>query len=159
MKTSFYIVLALTIIAGAWSCTPRHGCTETTADNYDVNAEDDDGTCIPSRDKLIGEFDYTSFWTDVVTGMDTFAFGTIQITEANTADNAYNTNFDGALFLQGSVTQDNLLFENHIFGTASYTGIGTWLRNDSVDLVLNVTYNDVFLPIPQPFTFYLTKTP
>ena len=159
MKIASYIVCAVCLITGIWSCTPHHGCIEPTADNYDLNAEDDDGTCIPTRDKLIGDYTYTSFWTNVVTGMDTFAFGTIQITEANTANNAYNTNIDGAIFLQGSVTQNNLLYENHIIGTSTYTGIGEWVAPDSVDLVLNITYNDVFLPTPQPFTFYCTKTP
>ncbi len=146
-------------MASQWSCTPNRGCIELTADNYDLNAEEDDGTCIPSRDKLIGDYTYTQIWTDVVNGMDTFAFGTIQITEANTADNEYNTNFDGALFLQGAVSQNDLIFENHIMGTSTYVGTGLWVAPDSVDLVLNITYNDIALPIPQPFVFYCKKTP
>ena len=158
MRTVSLIAFAVTCLFGAWSCTPNRGCTETTADNYDINAEEDDGTCIPSRDKLIGNYTYTNFWTDVVTGMDTFAFGTIQITEANTANNAYNTNFDGQLFLQGSVTAKNLIFEYHVMGTSTYNGTGIWVAPDTVDLVLNITFNDPILPTAQPFTFYCAKT-
>ena len=150
--------MALTII-GLWSCTPNRGCMELTADNYDLNAEQDDGTCIPSRDKLIGDFTYTNLFTNVVTGQDSVVFGTIQITEANTADNEYNINFDGILIMQGSVSQNNLTLENHIIGTSSYTGTGIWVRPDTVDLVLNISLNDIILPTPQPSAFYCTKTP
>ncbi|MCB9186310.1 MAG: hypothetical protein H6601_06135 [Flavobacteriales bacterium] len=149
----FWVSVGLTI----YSCTPIRGCTEETADNFSINAEEDDGTCIPSRDKLIGNFTYTALWTDVVTANDTIVLGTIQVTEANTAHNAFNMNFDGSLFLQGSVAQNNIVFEYHTFGTSTYTGTGTWLANDSVDAVLAITYTNSLLPVPQPIAYYCTK--
>ena len=158
MRTSvlqLFIALGITCIC---ACTPNRGCTELTADNYDLNAEEDDGTCIPSRDKLIGDYTYTNLFTDVVSGLDMIQFGVIQVTEANTADNEFNVNFDGSLFLQGGVSQENLTFENHVLGTATYTGSGTWVKPDTVDLVLNITFNDITLPTPQPFVFYCSKT-
>ena len=159
MKKTFAVVGLLVGFAVMHSCTPNRGCTEATADNYDTAAEEDDGTCIPARDKMIGSYSYSGFWTDVVTGQDTIALGTIQVTEANTGNNAFNMNFDGSLFLQGAVTQNNIVFEMHSFPTYSYSGSGIWLENDTVDAVLNITYTNVILPAPQPLTYYCTKLP
>lgn len=159
MRTVLLIAAASVAVLALDSCTKIRGCTEKTADNYLVTAEEDDGTCIPSRDKIIGNYNYTRKWTDVVDGNDYFSFGTIQITEANTAINAYNTNFDGDLFLQGSISADQLIFEMHSNLTYSYTGTGTWRRSDTVNLVLDIVYDDAILPIPQPITFYCSKLP
>lgn len=159
MRTVLLLVAVLTTCFVLDSCTKIRGCTEKTADNYSVAAEEDDGTCIPSRDKLIGNYSYTRIWTDVIDGNDYFSFGTIQITEANTAINAFNTNFDGSVFLQGSVSADQLMFEMHSDLTYSYTGTGNWMQADTVDLVLDIIYDDAFLPIPQPLVFYCTKLP
>ena len=131
---------------------------EPTADNFDAAAEEDDGTCIPSRDKVIGSYTYTRLWTDVVSGDPMMSFGNVQLTEANTAINAFNSNFNGNFFLQGSTTADDLVFENLSTQTSTYSGNGMWLRGDTVDLVLNITYSDQTLPIPQPYTYYCTKT-
>ena len=157
---SKYLLATLCVLASAtfYSCTPNRGCTEQTADNYDLNAEEDDGTCVPARDKLIGNYTYSAFWTDVVTGSDTIDLGTIQVTEANTGHNAFNMNFNGSLFLQGSIAQNDIIFE--VYNptiTSSYSGTGLWLENDSVDAVLNLTYNNDFLPTPQPMAYYCTK--
>lgn len=157
MSKPFLATLCVIASIAIYSCTPNRGCTEQTADNYDLNAEEDDGTCVPARDKLIGNFTYTTIWTDVVTANDTIAQGVIQVTEANTAHNAFNMNFDGNLFLQGSIAQENILFEYHTFGTSTYSGTGTWLQNDSVDAVLSITHNNPLLPTGQPFAYYCTK--
>lgn len=142
------------------SCTPNRGCTEATADNYEILAEEDDGTCIPSRDKLIGNFRYTRIWTDVVSGGEFLEMGTFQATEANTANNAFNFFFDGSLLLQGSISQNDILLETHqVSMTSSYSGNGSWLELDSVNAVLNVTYTSDLLPAPQPFAYYCTKLP
>lgn len=158
-----YLFLAVGISLGLLlmhACTPKRGCTEETADNFDVVAEEDDGTCIPSRDKLIGSYRYTRIWTDVVAGGEFLQIGSFQATEANTANNAFNFFFDGSLLLQGSISQNNIALENHVVGlTDTYSGNGTWLELDSVDAVLNVTYNSDFLPVPQPYVYYCTKLP
>lgn len=153
-KVFLFAVLGLFVYA----CTPERGCTEQTADNYSALAEEDDGTCIPSRDKLIGSYTYSAFWTDVVTGTDTFQLGSIQITEANTAKNAFNMNFDGSLFLRGSVTQNDILLKVHRpTPTTSYSGNGFWLENDSVDALVNVTFTSDLLPVPQAAAYYCKK--
>ena len=158
MQNLSQIIFSMLLGLLMYSCTPERGCTEETADNYSALAEEDDGTCIPSRDKLIGNYTYSAFWTDVVTGTDTFQLGSIQITEANTAKNAFNMNFDGALFLQGSVTQNDILLEVHQpTPTTSYSGNGFWLENDSVDALVNVTFTSAMLPTPQPIAYYCKK--
>jgi hypothetical protein len=158
-----YLILVIGLLLSLLmfhSCTPNRGCTETTADNYDLNAEEDDGTCIPARDKLIGSFRYTKTWTDVVGGGDFVDIGTFQATEANTGHNAFNFFFDGNLLLQGSITQNNVLLETHQVGLASsYSGNGIWLESDTVDMLLNVTFISEFLPVPQPYSYFCTKLP
>lgn len=160
MKYLFFAVAISFGLLSMHACTPKRGCTEETADNFDVVADEDDGTCIPSRDKLIGDYRYTRIWTDVIGGGEFLEIGSFQATEANTADNAFNFFFDGSLLLQGSISQNNILLETHPVGlTASYSGNGSWLELDSVDAVLNVTYNSQLLPVPQPYTYYCTKLP
>lgn len=160
MRYLFLVVVAGFCLSMVSSCTPNRGCTEATADNYDLNADEDDGTCIPSRDKLIGNYRYTRTYTDVVSGGDSIDVGTFQATEANTGHNAFNFFFDGSLLLQGSISQNDILLETHQVGlTSSYSGNGTWLELDSVDAVLNVIYNSEFLPVPQPYAYYCTKLP
>lgn len=158
MKTTFTLTIVAFSFLAFQACTPNRGCTEATADNYDALAEEDDGTCIPSREKLIGTYTYANVWTDVVTGMDTIETGVIQVSEANTGINSFNMNFDGSLFLQGAITQNSILFENHFIGTESYTGTGVWLEGDTVDAVLNITYTSELLPTPQPYTYYCKKS-
>lgn len=157
MKAIYQVLILGLLIIAAASCTPNRGCTEMTADNYDPEAEQDDGTCIPARNKLIGAYTYTRIWTDVMSEQDMMDFGTMQITEANTANNAFVSNFNGNFFMFGNVTANDLLFQTISAETYSYTGTGTWLTADSVDLVLNITYNDLILQIPQPYTYYCTK--
>ncbi|MCF8278429.1 MAG: hypothetical protein K9J17_17005 [Flavobacteriales bacterium] len=175
MKKALFLFLAATVIIAASSCSPNRGCTETTADNFDVNAKQDDGTCIPGRDKLIGSYRYTKLWIDVITEVEMVDAGTIQITEANTADNAFNMNLNGSLIFQGSVSAYDIVMEqtslqDTFFGqyfTRSYNGTGEWLLSDTVDMTFNMNtqipmWNGANPPaivtVPQIYYYYCTKT-
>ena len=37
-----------------FSCVDREGCTDPASDNFDINAEIDNGTCIPMVEKFLG---------------------------------------------------------------------------------------------------------
>jgi len=39
------------------SCINREGCTDPASDNFDINAEIDNGTCIPMTEKFLGLYD------------------------------------------------------------------------------------------------------
>jgi len=39
------------------NCQDREGCTDPASDNFDINAEVDNGTCIPMVEKFIGLYD------------------------------------------------------------------------------------------------------
>lgn len=170
--SSFVFIAALIIVAS--SCNNFPGCTESTADNFDPNAKTDDSTCIPARDKMIGNFTYTRMWTDVLTDLDSTDFGAIQITEANTALNDFNMLFNGVDIRFGSVVAldidiDPFTVTDTVFTfpyTFNFTGMGTWLKNDSIDMVINLTTrvpdpdNDPppWPTVPQTYYYYCTKT-
>ncbi|MGB0368430.1 MAG: hypothetical protein ACPGD8_03430 [Flavobacteriales bacterium] len=153
-----YLFIFSALLSTITSCTPHRGCTERTAENFELVAEEDDGTCIPSRDKVIGNYSYSRFWTDVVSGNDFLSFGTVRLTEANVAVNSFNANFDGSLFLQGAITRDVISITSKTIDLSTYTGSGMWVSPDTVDAVFTLTLTDPLLPAAQDFVFYCKKT-
>ena len=177
MRIKTFSALLAAILVSSWACTPNRGCIEETADNYDQAAEEDDGTCIPSRDKMIGNYTYTRIWTDVILEVDSTDFGSIAITEKNTAANAFNMNVNaGGLILFGStrayaIAIQQFSQEEFFFGQSfnrSYSGSGTWLEADSVDFTLNIVTQvpmwdgatpPNIITVPQTYNYYCTKIP
>jgi hypothetical protein len=175
MKNIALFTFLSAIIIGIWACTPTRGCMEETADNFDAAAEENDGTCIASRDKFIGSYRYTRIWNDVILAIDTIDVGTVTITEANTAGNAFVMNFNGNLAFQGSSSAFNIIIKQRsvqdtFFGqfyNRTYSGTGTWLEMDTVDLSFNLQtqvpmWNGASPPgittVPQVYNYYCTKT-
>jgi hypothetical protein len=177
MRTTTFSILFIGILLSVWACTPNRGCNELTADNFDQAAEEDDGTCIPSRDKMIGNFTYTRVWTDVILEIDSLDVGTIDITEKSTAGNEFNMNVNaGGLILFGStqaytITMRQFSEEDFFFGlpfNRSYSGSGTWLEADSVDFTFNIVTQVPMLDgatppgivtVPQTYNYYCTQVP
>jgi hypothetical protein len=55
-KAVTVLFLSLITFSGiGFGCKPE-GCTEPNSDNYDPEAETDNGECIPSRDKFMGNY-------------------------------------------------------------------------------------------------------
>jgi hypothetical protein len=55
-KNLFILVLALTASMITIGCQEKRGCTDSYSDNYDPEATQDDDTCVPTRDKFVGEY-------------------------------------------------------------------------------------------------------
>lgn len=175
MKNTVLLTFLTAILFGTWACSPYRGCMEPTADNFDPAAEENDGTCIASRDKMIGSYTYTRIWNDVILAVDTLDFGAITITEANTAGNAFNMNLNGNLFLQGVSSAYTLVINQRAYTDTfsgldynrTYNGSGTWLANDTVNFIFNLNTQVPMLngnnppgitTVPQVYSYYCTKT-
>ncbi len=172
MRTLLLLMAAIGTFCWLTSCTPERGCTEATADNFNASAEEDDGTCIPARDKMIGNYTYNRYWTDVYTETDERDAGTFQVTEANTAGNAFNMFINGDQIVQGAVTANNIAIEpfsmqGTFFGlpfTQNFSGGGTWLVADTVDMTFTLTtqvpvdvQNNQLVTVPFTYYYYCTK--
>ncbi len=173
MRTLSFSVLLLAVVAMASSCNQFPGCTEPTADNFDPAAKTDDGTCIPARDKMIGNYTFTRTWTDVITTLDSLDLGSMQVTEANTASNDFVMNLNGTVPLHGSITASDIsivtfsmadTFMGFSF-TRTYTGSGSWLESDTVDMRVNLTTQipivdgnpPALTTVPQTYSYFCTK--
>lgn len=57
--TTYFFYLALMILAFSvlMSCGTRSGCTDPSSDNFDIDAEVDDGSCIPMTLKFEGLYE------------------------------------------------------------------------------------------------------
>ena len=85
MKTSnlinlfFILLMGATVITTSTSCESE-GCTDPNAENFDADADNDDGTCILAREKFLGTYDLTE---NCSTGADSY---TLTITASSTSD-------------------------------------------------------------------------
>lgn len=55
-----FLLLGTAAIYTGCSDDPVQGCTDSASENYNANAEEDDGTCVYARDKFIGVYDGSS---------------------------------------------------------------------------------------------------
>lgn len=178
MNRTFLVVFLFLSITSAsfYSCNNNYGCTETTADNYNAEAKKDDGTCVPARDKLIGNYRFTKTWEDVVFGGNSVEVGTMLATEANQGFNYFNFFHDGWFLIQGSISQNTLTIPSFTLedtipnsgGTTwirNYRANGEWLEDDSVDMYIQLitavaiwdTVDGGLIEIPQTYEYYFTK--
>lgn len=148
MRKLLFLIPAAFVVIGLASCEPERGCTDPTADNYDELAESDDGTCIPARDKLIGDYTYVSTWMGVLDSIEYINTGTFRLTESNLEYTEFVMNLDGELILHGQVSQDTLTFQDLVVQSMhqgaypweqTYSVNGAWLEGDTVDIRLNMT--------------------
>ncbi|MCF8278431.1 MAG: hypothetical protein K9J17_17015 [Flavobacteriales bacterium] len=68
IKNLFLVLIAIATVLTAPSCQKKRGCTDNYSDNFDPDAKQDDDTCIPTRDKFLGQ--YEAYGT-IETGQDT----------------------------------------------------------------------------------------
>lgn len=121
MMNRYSFLIPLSILVAIAGCRPERGCMDPTADNYSVNAEKDDGTCIPAREKLIGDYTYTKVYVDVRDTTDTeiISTGELTISESNTGANdfvmvMYDQAFGPPLVIHGIVEANDLTFSETV---------------------------------------------
>jgi len=130
-----YFGVATLFVAGlaTFSGCAQKGCTDDTADNYDADATEDDGTCIPARDKFIGSYsvqeacnsgNYTYNMTIV-----TSSAGDLKVIINNLGD--FNTTINATATVNGT----NITLDNATYNNATLTGAGS--INGSI---LTITY-------------------
>ena len=102
------------------SCKKEEGCTDSAAENYDTNAEEDDGSCTYAREKFLGSYDVNENCTS---GNDNYA---ITITSSTTgSDKIVISNFyNSQQSVSATVNGSNINF-NDTKGGINYSGSGS----------------------------------
>jgi hypothetical protein len=121
------------------SCA-KQGCTDSTANNYDADAKEDDGTCTYDRDAFIGTYSVS----EICSGTP-FSYNiTISESSANTVTVTLGNFGDYSVTVNGTVSGTNLVIASQTVDVTgdAYTFAGTGSLNGNV-LTINytATYN------------------
>ncbi len=153
VSTAKYLGVAALFIGGlaTFSGCATKGCTDDTADNYDAAATEDDGTCVPARDKFLGAYNCQE-----VCGPDNYTYNMTVVT-SSTGDlkiifqdfGDFVTSIDATATVSG----DNVTIDAATYGTVSLTGSGTLNGN-----VLTITYTVTDLSTGDDLTCTITAT-
>ncbi len=138
VSTAKYLGVAGLFIAGlaTFSGCATKGCTDETADNYDADATEDDGTCVPARDKFLGSYSCqevcgTSDYTYTMT-IATSSTGDLKVIINNFGD------FTPEVNAVATISGDNITVDNAVYSNNTFSGAGTLSGN-----VLTITYTYV----------------
>lgn len=131
MKTNLLIVLlGLLFLGVSTGCDPKRGCTSNLADNFDPEAKQDDDTCIPTREKFVGEYDANG---TILIGPDTLVpYDQVYVNVVDTTANLATeliigiSNFDQPLYpLTATVVgKYDLGINRQTIGVFTYYGVG-----------------------------------
>ena len=139
---------------GFLSSCQTEGCTDPMSDNYDADADKDDGSCIPWRDKFIGNYSGKNACTGSA-DQDV----SIVINESGTTEDGMVITVTGAglIFTAKVTAQEGITVPSQTItyqsAAADISGSGT-ISNDSE---LTINYNLVAGPVTTPCTLTATK--
>ncbi len=152
ISTVKYLGVATVFVAGlaTFSGCAKKGCTDTTADNYDVDATEDDASCIPARDKFLGTYTMSGTVACPVTGNGTIGATATPISTSSAGPLKITMTL-GTLPLVATVSGSTLTIDNQTIGGFVYTGNGT--INGSL---LNVTINEEDASVPETCVYTLS---
>lgn len=129
MKKLYFLVL----ISFSVGCKQESGCTEFGSDNYDPDAIVDDGSCIPARDKFLGDFQVSS---------DCFSSGyAVNIAPATKNDEVILSNVSDTLTdVTAKVFLNEITIEDQSVGIGvSIEGAGLSLGQDTISLSYRIS--------------------
>lgn len=125
IKPILIISFSLGLILSHSSCGKVQGCNNPNADNYNSNAEEDDGSCILGRAKFIDEWSISGTLKDN-TQTNTFSKQTCKITTVEETETTVNIEFTlsnlSAIYVSGTVNGDTLKVTNQSYWGTVYNG-------------------------------------
>jgi len=135
------ILLLLTVLftVTCFQACKEEGCTDPNAENYDSDADDDDGSCTFARAKFIGTYGAG----DSCDGGDATS-NVVSIAESATAFNALNiTNETLGITVSGTVTGDSFTIDDSFISNGvslNMLGNGTYSIGDDGQERIDVEY-------------------
>ena len=112
----------------AFGCKQESGCTEFGSDNFNADAIVDDGSCIPARDKFLGNFQVSS---------DCFSslYSTVISEEADDNEVTISNLADTLVDIKAEVFLKEITIENQVVGLGvSIEGAGISISEDTISL-------------------------
>jgi hypothetical protein len=139
MKIMQVLGLVVVLFVGAATMTgcKTEGCTDPMSDNYDPDADENDGTCIPWRDKFLGTFSGT-----LGCDADPAEDGTFQVTASGTSETGLVVTVGDYFFLANVTDQFELTIPNQkvTIDATEYDLSGSGLISGSNNENLEMTY-------------------
>ncbi len=160
-KNLFIISISILCLAVVVGCEKKRGCTDSFSDNFDPEAVQDDDTCIPTRDKFVGEYDgygTIEIGPDTLVSYDQVGLNVVDSTAQGQDGLIIGiSNFDAQLYaLSATVTGTyNFMINYQELGDYAYWGDGNingrvielnMTRTEEITLPDESTYKDtIFL--------------